>query len=133
MRLVYLLFAILIFSCQEKKETPVEPKPQSDLQTNINQEMLDSMQWMNSPVSYNLNENSLSITVDKGTDFFNNPEDGSIAGNAPLLFQKIEGDFVARALVKPDFSSQWNAVSMMIHQDSLNWIKFAFENSDAAS
>ncbi|MBT8220910.1 MAG: DUF1349 domain-containing protein, partial [Bacteroidia bacterium] len=26
---------------------------------------------------------------------------------------------------------QWNAVSLMVHIDSLHWIKFAFENSDA--
>ena len=30
-----------------------------------------------------------------------------------------------------DFSTQWNAVALMMHLDSLNWIKLAFENSDA--
>lgn len=43
----------------------------------------------------------------------------------------MKGDFVATALVQPDFSSQWNAVALMVHIDDKNWIKFAFENSDA--
>ena len=52
-------------------------------------------------------------------------------GSAPLLYRTVEGDFIAKALVQPDLSFQWNAVAFMVHIDSSNWIKFAFENSDA--
>ena len=38
---------------------------------------------------------------------------------------------MAKALVRPDFSSQWNAVALMVYANDKNWIKFAFENSDA--
>ena len=50
---------------------------------------------------------------------------------APVLFKEMTGNFVAEALVRPDFSSTWNAVALMVHIDNDNWIKFAFENSDA--
>jgi regulation of enolase protein 1 (concanavalin A-like superfamily) len=47
------------------------------------------------------------------------------------LFKNVSGDFVATTLAKPDFSDMWNASALMVHIDSINWIKFAFENSDA--
>lgn len=93
--------------------------------------MLLDLNWMNPPQSQRTENNSLKITVTEGTDFFNNPEDSSVVGSAPYLYKQIKGDFVVKALVQPDFSDQWNAVALMLHVDSLNWIKFAFENSDA--
>jgi uncharacterized protein len=69
--------------------------------------------------------------VTKGSDYFNNPEDKTITASAPFLYLNLEGDFVARALVRPDFSSVWNAAALMVYLDSTNWIKLAFENSDA--
>ena len=131
MRNLVLALLLIVTACQNKKEIAPISKVEQAPQTNISQELLDKMVWMNPPVSSELVDNTLSITVEKDTDFFNNPEDGSVVETAPLLFQNMAGDFVAKALVKPDFSSQWNAVSLMVHQDSLHWIKFAFESSDA--
>ena len=92
---------------------------------------MDEFQWMNQPKSHQITDGVLRITATKGTDFFNNPEDNSSTSSAPFLYKEIKGDFVARALVRPDFSSQWNAVALMVYVDGNNWIKFAFENSDA--
>lgn len=131
MRYLFLLLIISLNSCNHKKETTKVTEELPEVQSNISPELLQEMQWMNPPTAFELVENTLSISVEKDTDFFNNPEDGSVVGTAPLLYQEVEGDFVAKVWVKPDFSSQWNAVSMMIHQDSLHWIKFAFESSDA--
>ena len=97
----------------------------------MTQNIVSELNWMNRPQSFVVEDNTLKITVDEGTDFFNNPEDNSIVGSAPYLYDEVEGDFIVKALVQPDFSSQWNAVAVMLHIDSLNWIKFAFENSDA--
>lgn len=95
-----------------------------------NQNLAD-FKWMNEPKTFHLENGTLKVVADKGTDFFNNPEDRSITSTAPLLFKEVSGDFVVKALVRPDFSSLWNAVAMMIYLDQTNWIKFAFENSDA--
>lgn len=89
------------------------------------------LKWMNEPKSFTSSNGSLKVVVEKGTDFFNNPEDKTITSTAPLLFKQIGGDFVATALLKPDFSSMWNAAALMVYIDNNNWIKFAFENSDA--
>ncbi len=125
-----LLLNLLVLSCAQN-----EPKTEStesiEPESNMTDALVDEMQWMNQPESFNVEDSSLSITVDKGTDFFNNPEDSSVVGTAPYLYSEIEGDFLVKTLIQPDFSSQWNAVALMLHIDSLNWIKFAFENSDA--
>ena len=92
---------------------------------------LAGFKWMNTPKDFSITDGVLSITAEKNTDFFINPVDTAIGATAPLLYQVVYGDFVAITQVRPDFSSQWNACALMVYIDSLNWIKFAFEDSDA--
>lgn len=92
---------------------------------------LSGFQFMNPPESVQFLAHGIRVRAEKGTDFFVNPEDGSVQASAPFLYREVEGDFVATALVKPDFSSTWNACALMAYADSTHWIKFAFENSDA--
>jgi regulation of enolase protein 1 (concanavalin A-like superfamily) len=89
------------------------------------------LKWLNKPDKYLFGENGLSITVGSETDFFNDPSTRKINANAPFLYMDMSGDFVATALLKPDFSDMWNAMSIMVHINESNWIKFAFEKSDA--
>lgn len=103
----------------------------SQVTPNFKMEELGNLEWLNNPAFVEIEDGTLKIVVEKGTDFFNNPEDSSVTATAPLFFKQLTGDFVAKALVRPDFSSLWNAVALMIHIDNHHWIKFAFENSDA--
>ncbi len=119
---------VLVVSCEEQQKAM---KKEASFPKNITESSLSKLKWFNDPSSYELGDSTLTVKVTKGTDFFNSPEDTSIVATAPLLFKEVEGDFVAKALVAPDFTAQWNAVSLMMHADSLNWIKLAFENSDA--
>ena len=128
--LICLFILLALVSCQES-EIPSDMNTNSSLPANITEALLDNLSWMNEPDSYSVQDSTLRITAVKGSDFFNNPEDSSVVGTAPLLYQSINGDFIAKALIQPDFSAQWNAVALMVYIDSLHWIKFAFENSDA--
>jgi uncharacterized protein len=87
--------------------------------------------WMNTPPDFELSDGMLRITAPPKCDFFINPVDGSVVASAPLYYREVHGDFVATALVRPDFSSVWNAAALMVHADSAHWIKLAFEHSDA--
>ena len=121
-----LLSLIMLTGCFEtRQEQPAGFSP------DMTKSQVAAMQWLNPTDSATVKDGSLRITANRGTDFFNNPEDGSISHSAPFLYTTKSGDFIATALVEPDFSSQWNAVALMVHINSLNWIKFAFENSDA--
>ncbi len=97
----------------------------------MSEQDLNGFQWMNPPEAFRVMNNSIQVAAGKGTDFFNNPENGEVTATAPLLFREVSGDFVATTLVKPNFSDTWNAAALMVHADSVNWIKLAFENSDA--
>ncbi|WP_435623587.1 DUF1349 domain-containing protein [Flagellimonas sp.] len=116
---------------QEKSSVTQKGFTQNNKLTTISKENLSDFQWLNKPLSFEVEDGVLKVVAEKGTDFFNNPEDKSKTLSAPLLFQAIEGDFIAKARVQPDFTSLWNAVALMVHIDNDNWIKFAFENSDA--
>lgn len=112
------------------KDTEIE-NMQNNMLANITIENLGNFNWLNEPKSFQIENGTLKVLAGKETDFFNNPENNVKTSTAPLLYTEINGDFVAKALVRPDFTSLWNAVALMVHIDNDNWIKFAFENSDA--
>ena len=69
------------------------------------------------------------------TDWFNNPvpENGVLSApvaNAPFLYTEVEGDFVFRAKVRPNFRTVYDACALMVIQDEKLWAKAAFEKSD---
>ena len=129
MKIQVLLFTILLTSLglAQKVSTQMEA---NNLLAEISATDLGKFAWMNPPKAFSIKNGSLTIEAPKGSDFFNNPEDGQVTGTAPYLFMEIKGDFVAKAHIQPDFSSQWNAVALMVFLDEDHWIKFAFENSD---
>lgn len=124
---------ILLVSCKETTNQDSELVAANDSTNCItfDQESLDGFEWMNDPRGSMIQESGLRVDAFEGSDFFNNPEDLSVTATAPFLYQTQSGDFIAKALVKPDFNAQWNAISLMAYIDEYNWIKFAFESSDA--
>ena len=116
-----------------KKETPEKTVelPPNNMLSSITKMNFGGFKWFNEPKSYITGNDAIIVVAEKGTDFFNNPIDKSITATAPFLYKEESGDFVAKALVKPNFYSHWSAISLMMYIDTNNWIKFAFENSDA--
>ncbi|MCL1863153.1 MAG: DUF1349 domain-containing protein [Defluviitaleaceae bacterium] len=77
----------------------------------------------------------ITIFAPPSSDFFNNPvpENGKFKApqkNAPFLYSDIEGDFVIRVKVKPNFESVYDAACIMVIQDENLWLKAAYEKSD---
>lgn len=132
--LIGILLIITLLSCnQAGNNTSIKTEKLliNNMLSDLSGKNLADLKWIHEPKSFTIENGTLNVVAEKGTDFFNNPEDNTITATAPLLFKQIEGDFVALALVRPDFSSMWNAAALMVHIDNDNWIKFAFENSDA--
>ena len=127
----YLFSLIILVSLVSCKEKSAQIETESLQKGTFTKSQLAELSWLNRPDTFRISDSILSVSVVKETDYFNNPEDSTIVATAPLLYKDVSGDFMAKALVQPDFSSQWNAVSLMVHIDDENWIKFAFENSDA--
>jgi regulation of enolase protein 1 (concanavalin A-like superfamily) len=133
--LIIIILTLTQISCdstenQSSKANEME-NMENNMLANITIGNLGDFKWLNEPKSYEIENGKLKVVAEKETDFFNNPEDKKKTSTAPVLFKEINGNFVARALVRPDFTSLWSAVALMVHIDNDNWIKFAFENSDA--
>ena len=135
-----LLLGFGMSACQtNSKEEPKETEEPKAMFENLAPNLLSTLaekdmspfKWLNPPTNFTLSEEGLFIEAQKGTDFFCDPVELTVTATAPLLYQPVRGDFVASTLVKPDFSTQWNACALMAYIDSTHWIKFAFERSDA--
>lgn len=135
----FLFFSALVYTsiigCKsvnpENEKYQMETSIQNNWLSASNHARLNEFAWINPPPDFELTDGRLKITAPSKGDFFINPVDRSIVSNAPLYFREVHGDFVATALVRPDFSSVWNAAALMVHADSAHWIKLAFEHSDA--
>ncbi|MCA0932721.1 DUF1349 domain-containing protein [Lutimonas saemankumensis] len=122
-------FSLIFFYYAEAQENHSTLK--DNMLISLNAKDQTELNWINKPENFSLTKGKLKIEALKGTDFFNDPESGEITSTAPFLFKDMEGDFVAVLKLRPDFSSQWNAGAIFMMIDQYNWIKFAFENSDA--
>ena len=122
-----LLFMLIpvIPVCQEK--TPLKPEGNTGLKSLQG----PIWKWMNQPAHHAFAEDGLWVESAGGTDFFIDPESGERSHTAPFLFREVTGNFVAKIKVAPDFTSQWNAVALMVYVDATHWIKYAYEKSDA--
>lgn len=78
----------------------------------------------------------ISIYAPALTDYFNDPiadAEGKFSapmGNAPFFYTEIDGDFVIRVKVNPNFKSTYDAACIMVIDNENTWIKAAFERSD---
>lgn len=135
----FYLLVIITLTCQycnqpknQKEEVTVERiNVEDSLLFGLSPESLGEFKFLNAPTTFSVENGILTIQATKGTDYFINPENKEKTATAPFLYKEVTGDFIATAHVKPDFSSMWNAASLMLHIDDDHWIKFAFENSDA--
>jgi regulation of enolase protein 1 (concanavalin A-like superfamily) len=134
LRATLLLFLMLYFACtQDQESNSIDTKELKgdNLLKSMSKDNLNGFNWMNQPESYSLDKGMLSISPKDNSDYFNDPGSDKIVNTAPFLYREMSENFVATALVKPDFKDIWNACALMVYIDSLHWGKLCFENSDA--
>ena len=95
---------------------------------------LSQFKWLNES-RLTVNGDSFTIYAPTKTDYYNNPVpyEGKLFEpmvNAPFLYTEVEGDFVARVRVTPNFESEYDAACLMVLQDDNVWLKAAYELSN---
>ncbi|NLR62844.1 DUF1349 domain-containing protein [Chitinophaga varians] len=85
--------------------------------------------WINTPQSFNVAADSLSITAAQGSDFYNYPGGNYNIATAPILAFKPDENFVLTAKIKVDFKKTYDGGAIYVMVDSTQYIKFLFENS----
>ncbi len=90
-----------------------------------------SLGWEHAPSEWEaLPGGGIRVAVPPMVDYFVDPGGSMTKDDAPYLYLKVKGDFVARAHVRPSFTTTWDAGAIMIRHDSHHWAKLAYESTD---
>jgi regulation of enolase protein 1 (concanavalin A-like superfamily) len=87
------------------------------------------LRWKNAPVSSNTEDNVLTITAGKSTDWLIAPSDLKATASAPILLFQPAKQFVLSARLRVEFGKQWDAGTLMVFAGDDTWAKLAFEMS----
>ncbi len=104
-----------------------------NLLENLTPESLSArgLTWANPPLGWQaLPEGGLRVTVPAQVDYFRDPAGVHNKDDAPFLWRPVSGDFVAQALVRPNFTTTWDAAALMARFDNAHWAKICFEKTD---
>ena len=85
------------------------------------------LSWVNKPISYKINPESIFIQAGEKTDMFRDPNVTYNTDNAPRLSFTADPNFVLTAEIHHDFISKWDGGAIVLEADKMNWIKFCFE------
>lgn len=85
------------------------------------------MKWFNPPAKYIVENNTLQLEVEAGTDFWRITHYGFIRDNGHFWYLEKEGDFVATVKVTGHYKDLYDQAGLMIRIDEQNWIKTGVE------
>jgi uncharacterized protein len=87
------------------------------------------LEWKNRPASFDLHDDSVTISSGPATDWYISPLDGDVSASAPILLFHPSGDFILTTKVTVDFKAKWDAGALFAYASDSVWAKFAFERS----
>lgn len=77
-----------------------------------------------------IKDNEIFIKAGEKTNFFVDGCSEYKEANAPFYYSIIEGDFIIKSKVCPEFRNVYDAGCLLIYESDERWIKLAFENTD---
>ena len=89
-----------------------------------------SMKWLNQPKTWNVKEDTITMTVDPGTDFWRITHYDFIRDSGPFYFQEISGNFEATVKITGSYHELFHQAGLMVRIDNKNWIKTGIEYVD---
>ena len=90
-----------------------------------------SLDWEHAPSEWEaLPGGGIRVAVPPAVDYFVDPAGSTTKDDAPYLYLKVKGDFVAQVHVRPSFTTTWDAGAIMVRHDSHHWAKLAYESTD---
>jgi regulation of enolase protein 1 (concanavalin A-like superfamily) len=90
------------------------------------------LNWTHPPAKWEvLEDGRVLITSPAQVDYFQDPAGKHVKDDAPYLWMKVSGDFVAQAYVRPpNTRSGGDAAALLIRQDAQHWCKLCYEFTD---
>jgi regulation of enolase protein 1 (concanavalin A-like superfamily) len=83
--------------------------------------------WLNQPKSFEISGQSVKITTEPNTDFWQRSYYGFRNDNAHALLLKSDSNFTLTARVSFNYRTRFDQCGLIIYLDSDNWFKAAIE------
>jgi regulation of enolase protein 1 (concanavalin A-like superfamily) len=91
----------------------------------------NGLHWDHAPEKWQqLAGGGLRVQVPPKVDYFQDPAGNMSKDDAPYLWKNVSGDFVARAHVRPTFTTNYDAGAILARQDDRHWAKLCYESTD---
>ena len=84
-------------------------------------------QWINPPGKFKISENSVLLTTDPNTDFWQRTYYGFRNDNGPALLVDSNENFTFSVKVSFEYRNRYDQCGLMIYLDSQNWFKASVE------
>lgn len=91
---------------------------------------LEKMQWFNEPERWEINGNSLSMSVTPHTDYWRISHYGFTVDDAPFLYTVRGGEFEVKVKISGDYKTRFDQSGLMLRIDHENYIKAGIEFVD---
>ena len=92
--------------------------------------IITNAKWINQPKSYKINNDSVKITTEPNTDYWQRSYYGFRNDNAPTLLMKSDANFSFTTKVSFNYKNRFDQCGLIIYIDSDNWFKASIEFED---
>lgn len=94
--------------------------------------MRDNFRWINEPQSWECKENSLTVTTNEMTDFWNTTWYRFKRFSGHIYGCDVTGIFTFQVKVKANFTKLYDQAGIMVMTDEDHWLKSGIEYNDGA-
>ena len=91
---------------------------------------LDKMQWFNEPEKWTIQQNSLTMQVTPGSDYWRIAHYGFTVDDAPFYYTTYGGEFEAKVKLTGAYKARFDQMGLMLRIDHKNYIKTGVEFVD---
>ncbi len=91
---------------------------------------LDKMQWFNEPEKCTIKNNSLTMQVTAGSDYWRIAHYGFTVDDAPFYYTTYGGEFEAKVKLTGAYKARFDQMGLMLRIDHKNYIKTGVEFVD---
>lgn len=88
--------------------------------------------WLNAPAAWQLEGGTLTVTTDRGTDFWRETHYGFTRDTGHFFGRRTSGDFTAELRVRARFQELYDQAGLMVRLSDEEWLKAGLEISDGA-
>lgn len=88
-------------------------------------------EWLNKPDNYYVGDDSVSITTQPNTDFWQRSYYGFRNDNAPALLVERNDNFTFTTQVSFTYQTLFDQAGVLIYLDDANWFKASIELENA--